>query len=57
MTPKNLFPNAYLPFLKKKVSSIGISSLIALIEAVYLDLKAYSIKKNAIEIREICVKD
>jgi chromatin assembly factor 1 subunit A len=57
MTPKNPFPNAHLPFLKEKVSSMGTSGLIALVEALCLDLKAHSVKKNAIEIREICVKD
>jgi chromatin assembly factor 1 subunit A len=38
---------------------MGTSSLIALVEALHLDLKTHSVKKNAIEakIREICVKD
>jgi chromatin assembly factor 1 subunit A len=59
MTPKNPFPDAHLPFLKEKVSNMGTNSLIALVEALHLDLKAHSVKKNAIEakIREICVKD
>jgi chromatin assembly factor 1 subunit A len=58
-TPKNPFPDAHLPFLKEKVASMGTNSLIALVEALHLDLKAHRVKKNAIEakIREICVKD
>ena len=38
---------------------MGTSSLIALVEALHLDLKNHSVKKNAIEakLREICVKD
>lgn len=38
---------------------MGTSSLIALVEALHLDLKTHKVKKNAIEakIREICVKD
>ncbi|KAI9455565.1 hypothetical protein BJY52DRAFT_1224586 [Lactarius psammicola] len=56
--PKNPFPDAHLPFLKEKVASMGTTSLIALVEALYLDLKTHGVKKNAIEakIREICVK-
>ena len=57
--PKNPFPDAHLPFLKEKVASMGTSSLIALVEALHLDLKTHRVKKNAIEakLREICVKD
>lgn len=57
--PKNPFPDDHLPFLKEKVSSMGTSSLIALVEALHLDLKNHRVKKNAIEakLREICVKD
>ena len=38
---------------------MGTSSLIALVEALHLDLKTHRVKKNAIEakLREICVKD
>ncbi|KAI9434015.1 chromatin assembly factor 1 subunit A-domain-containing protein [Lactarius indigo] len=56
--PKNPFPDAHLPFLKEKVTSMGTTSLIALVEALYLDLKTHGVKKNAIEakVREICVK-
>jgi len=59
MIPKNRFPEAHLPFLKKKVASMGTTSLIALAEALHLDLKVHSVEKNAIEakIREICIKD
>ncbi|KAH9053883.1 chromatin assembly factor 1 subunit A-domain-containing protein [Lactarius vividus] len=56
--PKNPFPDAHLPFLKEKVASLGTTSLISLVEALYLDLKTHGVKKNAIEakVREICVK-
>ncbi|KAH9171528.1 hypothetical protein EDB89DRAFT_2243493 [Lactarius sanguifluus] len=56
--PKNPFPDVHLPFLKEKVASMGTTSLISLIEALYLDLKTHGVKKNAIEakVREICVK-
>ncbi|KAI0262931.1 chromatin assembly factor 1 subunit A-domain-containing protein [Gloeopeniophorella convolvens] len=59
VVPKNPFPDAHLPFLKEKVASMGTSSLIALVEALYIDLKTHKVKKNAIEakVREICVKD
>jgi chromatin assembly factor 1 subunit A len=38
---------------------MGTSSLIALVEALHLDLKNHRVKKNAIEakLKEICVKD
>ena len=38
---------------------MGTTSLIALVEALHLDLKVHSVKKNAIEakIREVCMKD
>ena len=57
--PKNPFPEDHLPFLKEKVASMGTTSLIALVEALHLDLKVHRVKKNAIEakIREICIKD
>ncbi|KAI0253932.1 chromatin assembly factor 1 subunit A-domain-containing protein [Lactifluus subvellereus] len=57
--PKIPFPDAHIPFLKEKVASMCTSSLIALVEALHLDLKTHKVKKNAIEakIREICVKD
>jgi len=57
--PKNPFPEEHLPFLKEKVASMGTTSLIALVEALHLDLKVHRVKKNAIEakIREICIKD
>ena len=37
---------------------MSTTSLIALVEALHLDLKTHGVKKNAIEakIREICVK-
>jgi hypothetical protein len=37
---------------------MSTTSLIALVEALYLDLKTHGVKKNAIEskLREICVK-
>lgn len=59
MIPKNPFPEAHLPFLKEKVAGMGTTSLIALVEALHLDLKVHRVKKNAIEakIREICIKD
>ncbi|KAI0003285.1 hypothetical protein BJV74DRAFT_943985 [Russula compacta] len=58
-TPKNQFPDVHLPVLKEKVASMGTSSLIALVEALHLDLKCHRVKKNAIEakIREVCVKN
>jgi chromatin assembly factor 1 subunit A len=57
--PKNPFPDAHLPFLKEKVANMSTNSLIALVEALHLDLKNHRVKKNAIEakLREICVKD
>jgi len=38
---------------------MGTTSLTAPVEALHLDLKVHSVKKNAIEakVREICIKD
>ena len=57
-TPKSPFPDSHLPLLKEKVASMSTTSLISLVEALYLDLKTHGVKKNAIEakIRETCVK-
>ncbi|TFY78564.1 hypothetical protein EWM64_g5445 [Hericium alpestre] len=56
---KNPFPDTHMPFLLTKISSLGTSSLAVLVDSIHQDLKAYKVKKNAIEVkvREICVKD
>ncbi|EIN03604.1 hypothetical protein PUNSTDRAFT_123204 [Punctularia strigosozonata HHB-11173 SS5] len=56
--PKSNFPEAHLPFLLSRITSMGTSSLIAIVEAVYADLKEHKVKKNAIEVkvREVGVK-
>ncbi|THH14718.1 hypothetical protein EW146_g5662 [Bondarzewia mesenterica] len=59
LPPKNPFPDNCLPFLLTKIATLETSSLPALVDSVYQDLRIYKVKKYAIEIkvREICEKD
>ncbi|VDB91461.1 unnamed protein product [Peniophora sp. CBMAI 1063] len=56
--PKSAFPDTHLTYLHTKVSQMNTGSLPLLVDAVYQDLKAHKVKKNAIEakIREVCWK-
>jgi chromatin assembly factor 1 subunit A len=49
--PRSAFPDAHLPFLLSRITSMGTSSLIAIVEAVYAELKEHKVKKNAIEVK------
>jgi hypothetical protein len=59
LVPKSPFPDAYIAFLCARVAELRTGSLPVLVDAVYQDLRAHKVKKNAIEakIREICAKD
>lgn len=58
LPPKTPFPDAYLPFLIQKITSLATSNLTFIVESVYQDLKDQKVKKNAIEakVREISEK-
>ena len=47
--PKTSFPDAYLPFLLTKISSLQAASMTFLVEAIYQELRVHKVKKNAIE--------
>lgn len=53
--PKTIFPETHLPFLLNTITSLQTTSLTHLVEAIYQELRAHKVKKNAIEakIREV----
>ncbi|PPQ75499.1 hypothetical protein CVT24_013356, partial [Panaeolus cyanescens] len=55
---KTSFPDAHLPTLLQKIHNLQASSITALVETIYQELKEHKIKKNAIEakIREVSEK-
>lgn len=55
---KTPFPDALMPFLADKVSSLATGNLTWLIESLYQDLKAHKVKKVSIEakVREVVEK-
>ncbi|KAH9484042.1 Chromatin assembly factor 1 subunit A [Psilocybe cubensis] len=54
-TTKFTFPEVYMPLLMAKFTQIQASSITALVESIYLDLKEHKVKKTAIEakVREV----
>jgi chromatin assembly factor 1 subunit A len=48
-TPKTSFPDAHLPLLLAKISSLATGSIAFLVESIYQDLSGQNVKKNAIE--------
>ncbi|KAL0947089.1 hypothetical protein HGRIS_013230 [Hohenbuehelia grisea] len=55
LAPKTPFPEAHLPFLLTKIQSLQAASITYLVEAIFQDLRAHKVKKNAIEakVREV----
>ncbi|PBK96692.1 hypothetical protein ARMGADRAFT_988685 [Armillaria gallica] len=53
--PKTVFPEAHLPLLLSKINALQTTNLTFLVEAIYQDLRAHKVKKNAIEakVREV----
>lgn len=56
--PKTPFPDALVPLLADKISSLATGNLTWLIESLYQDLKTHKVKKNSIEakVREVVEK-
>ena len=48
-TPKTNFPDAHLPFLLEKITSLATGSITYLVEAIYQELRVHNVKKNSIE--------
>ncbi|KAK0459570.1 chromatin assembly factor 1 subunit A-domain-containing protein [Desarmillaria tabescens] len=57
--PKTVFPEAHLPLLLSKINALQTTNLTFLVEAIYQDLRAHKVKKNAIEakVREVGEKN
>ncbi len=53
--PKTVFPEVHLPLLLSKINALQTTNLTFLVEAIYQDLRAHKVKKNAIEakVREV----
>jgi chromatin assembly factor 1 subunit A len=47
--PKSVFPEAHMQFLLNRITQLQASSINALVESIYLDLREYKVKKIAIE--------
>ncbi|KAF9533495.1 hypothetical protein CPB83DRAFT_880065 [Crepidotus variabilis] len=56
--PKTPFPEAHLSVLINKITQLQTSSINALVEAIYHDLREHKVKKNAVEakVREVAEK-
>ena len=54
-TTKAIFPECHLDFLLNKITQIQSTSINALVESIYLDLREHKVKKTAIEakLREV----
>ncbi|KAK0210599.1 chromatin assembly factor 1 subunit A-domain-containing protein [Desarmillaria ectypa] len=59
LPPKTVFPEAHLPLLLSKINALQTTNLTFLVEAIYQDLRAHKVKKNAIEakVREVGEKN
>ena len=47
--PKSVFPEAHMQFLLQKITQLQASSINALVESIYLELREHKVKKIAIE--------
>jgi chromatin assembly factor 1 subunit A len=47
--PKSVFPEAHVQFLLQKITQLQASSINALVESIYLELREHKVKKIAIE--------
>ncbi|EGN95488.1 hypothetical protein SERLA73DRAFT_113060 [Serpula lacrymans var. lacrymans S7.3] len=48
-TPKTAFPDAHIPLLLSKISSVATGNINFLVESVFQELRTHKVKKNAIE--------
>jgi len=57
-TPKTTFPDAHIPFLLDKITSLATPKLSFIVESVHQELRVHNVKKNAIEakVREVAEK-
>ncbi|KAG2061654.1 hypothetical protein BDR06DRAFT_925552 [Suillus hirtellus] len=57
-TPKTTFPDAHVPLLISKITTLATANLTFIVESVHQELRAHKVKKNAIEakIREVAKK-
>ncbi|KAJ8597869.1 hypothetical protein M405DRAFT_778944 [Rhizopogon salebrosus TDB-379] len=57
-TPKTTFPDAHVPLLLDKITSLATTNLTFIVESVYQELRAHKVKKNAVEakVREVAEK-
>ncbi|KAG2349564.1 hypothetical protein BDR05DRAFT_1055214 [Suillus weaverae] len=57
-TPKTTFPDAHVPLLISKITTLATANLTFIVESVHQELRAYKVKKNAIEakVREVAEK-
>ncbi|KAG1891349.1 hypothetical protein F4604DRAFT_409243 [Suillus subluteus] len=57
-TPKTTFPDAHVPLLISKITTLATTNLTFIVESVHQELRAHKVKKNAIEakVREMAEK-
>ncbi|KAG1826950.1 uncharacterized protein BJ212DRAFT_1474155 [Suillus subaureus] len=57
-TPKTTFPDAHVPFLISKITTLATANLTFIVESVHQELREHKVKKNAIEakVREVAEK-
>ncbi|KAG2365759.1 hypothetical protein BDR07DRAFT_1607316 [Suillus spraguei] len=57
-TPKTTFPDAHVPLLISKITTLATANLTFIVESVHQELRAHKVKKNAIEakVREVAEK-
>ncbi|OJA14705.1 hypothetical protein AZE42_12100, partial [Rhizopogon vesiculosus] len=58
LTPKTTFPDAHVPLLLDKITSLATANLTFIVESIHQELRAHKVKKNAIEakVREVAEK-
>ena len=56
--PKTTFPDIHVPLLLDKITTLATTNLTFIVESIHQDLRAYKVKKNAIEakVREVAEK-
>ncbi|KAG1756444.1 uncharacterized protein EDB91DRAFT_1212997 [Suillus paluster] len=57
-TPKTMFPDAHVPLLVSKITTLATANLTFIVESIHQELRAHKVKKNAIEakVREVAEK-
>ncbi|KAG2077980.1 hypothetical protein BDR04DRAFT_1064958 [Suillus decipiens] len=56
--PKTTFPDAHVPLLISKITTLATANLTFIVESIHQELRAHKVKKNAIEakVREVAEK-